>query len=471
MLYGWFLEPAWLKIRQEKVRVAAYKLKQPINILFLSDFHGGRFSQPKVLKHKLKVLRSAIINNPVDLVLLGGDYVDGKPEELMQIQPVFDELNLLKVPVLGVIGNHDYRRIEDIDIIATALQEKGVEILRNQGCLKKIGGSEVYIAGLADLKTASGYYNEKKYATRKHYQEVAASLDWYRSLGVEYPEAVKILLSHNPDGVHLVGRMPPEVVLAGHTHGGQYFFLDWLSRYFERWIYRCLPMGSFGTWAGRRIVGQTTLIVSRGFGSAAIPLRLGRRPEALFLKLEPYRVPKNLIIGISGKLRSGKDVLARMVQVYFPGIRRIGFSYSLKEEFDRIQGTNTRFNEGDKEKYREGLHKLGAKRRAEDPDYWVKRALAVEPPLVIKDVRLPQEAEAIKRLGGILIRLEVPNRILKQRLKKYAKHITLPEEILLDNYNNWDFLINNKGSIRQLEKSARQVCAQIEAMYNETKPE
>jgi len=61
--------------------------------------------------------------------------------------------------------------------------------------------------------------------------------------------------------------------------------LDWLARRFHRRLDRLLPPGSAVTWAGRRVVNGRTLIVSRGMEGAALPLRLGRVPEAVVVTL------------------------------------------------------------------------------------------------------------------------------------------------------------------------------------------
>ena len=109
-------------------------------------------------------------------------------------------------------------------------------------------------------------------------------MDWNRHFDGERPELLRIMLAHNPDSVYLPG-LDPDVVLAGHTHGGQVFLLDWLAPYFHRFLYPFLPGGSFVTRAGRFELNNRSLFVSRGIECSTLPLRLLRVPEATVIEI------------------------------------------------------------------------------------------------------------------------------------------------------------------------------------------
>jgi dephospho-CoA kinase len=260
---------------------------------------------------------------------------------------------------------------------------------------------------------------------------------------------VRVLLAHNPDSVYLPGTTP-EVVLAGHTHGGQFAWVDWLHGRLFPEVY---PPSSFITASGKIHAHLTTLIINRGIGGTRVPARFGRRPEAVVVNLIPAKLPPHLIIGISGKPRSGKDTAADLIQQIFPGITRIAFADALKEQFDAARQTNTRNDQGEKAKHRLELHAFSAEKLAKDPRHWIKIVSRTAPPLLITDVRFPLEEEVLRQKGAILIRIEASPKTLRKRLGElYDSQATHPNERWLDQITNWHYVIPNNGSMAELEK-------------------
>lgn len=156
-----------------------------------------------------------------------------------------------------------------------------------------------------------------------------------------------------------------------------------------------------------------------------------------------------ILIGFGHKARHGKDTCALAIQDHFMGqrddqqfhglpmtapyVQRIGFA----DELYRI----AREEHGMKEKDAPLLQRIGAERRSEDPEYWIKRAFAKINPradfVVIPDVRYRNEAEYIKSVSGYLVKV---TRLGKDGLpfvdpSRPANH---PSEIDLDGYNGWD---------------------------------
>ena len=179
-----------------------------------------------------------------------------------------------------------------------------------------------------------------------------------------------------------------------------------------------------------------------------------------------------MIIGISGKAGSGKDTAAKMLEVLyanpdisyedfanrryknFADIQVVHFADILKETVQVLFGigeweTNTQ--EGKKttiswigKTVRELLQGVGqGLRDAIDPDLWVKALFANTEGwsnYIIADVRYPNELEAIKERGGILLRID----------RNGAGAGNHSSETALDDYTNWDFHVGNNGSLEEL---------------------
>lgn len=283
--YCWWIEPCRLRLTRHDITDPNRRLNTPIRVLLLTDWHLGRFSRPDALTAKMKRLLKEHEASPLDLVLLGGDYVDVDPKFLRQLGPSLVELKKLGAPMYAVLGNHDYSSFGgDVQPVIAYLEEGGVHVLRNQSAAVTVRGQRLLVVGLDDLQEAGVYYDPKVYQAPEQYKEAATRVDWYAQFDATEPETPRLVLSHNPDAVYLPGRTPL-AVLCGHTHGGQIILLDWVSRPLYRWIHPHLPPGSAVTWAGRRTIAGRTLIVSRGIEGSAVPLRLLRPPEALIVTL------------------------------------------------------------------------------------------------------------------------------------------------------------------------------------------
>ena len=179
-----------------------------------------------------------------------------------------------------------------------------------------------------------------------------------------------------------------------------------------------------------------------------------------------------MIIGISGKAGSGKDTAAKMLEVLyanpdisyedfanrkyknFADIQVVHFADILKETVQVLFGigeweTNTQ--EGKKttidwigKTVRELLQGVGqGLRDAIDSNLWVKALFANTEGwsnYIIADVRYPNELEAIKERGGILLRID----------RNGAGAGNHSSEIALDNYEEWDVHIENNDSFEEL---------------------
>lgn len=124
---------------------------------------------------------------------------------------------------------------------------------------------------------------------------------------------------------------------------------------------------------------------------------------------------KPLIIGIGSKARIGKDYAAKeLAKIY--SLERVAFADELKKDLAEIfakSGINyweLETNPIEKEKVRPLLVEYGCTMRKFDADIWVKRAFAAakfdKEIVFVTDVRFPNEADYIKKLGGVFIDIE-----------------------------------------------------------------
>jgi len=236
--YAWIIEPAQTAITKHTISVK--DLKKPLRILLLTDFHLGIFTSPQRILEKITLVEK----ENIDLILLGGDFIDANPTYLSQIEPIIQRLQTFERPIFAVPGNHDYDTFPDgIEIFETEMARLGVPLLRNQAHIAMVANQEVVVAGVDDLEQSPIYGIHKPWVPLSGYAKRCQKMDWYSGLDHIGPGLPRILLSHNPDGIHLPG-VQPDVVLAGHTHGGRIFLVDWLARPLWRLIWKLLTVNS-----------------------------------------------------------------------------------------------------------------------------------------------------------------------------------------------------------------------------------
>ncbi|MBK5307131.1 MAG: metallophosphoesterase [Frankiaceae bacterium] len=212
-----------------------------LRVALVGDLHAGA---PWVDLARARSVVNSVIEAKPDLVLLLGDHVAdvtfGTHLEPGQVARELGGLLRAGVPVLGVLGNHDW--YAGGWRMRAALEETGLPVLEETAV--SVLDDRLWVAGVGDLweRTPS----------------VAAALAHVP------PGAPVLLMTHNPD---VVADVPPSVqlVVAGHTHGGQ---LAFRGHPYHRVSERTGNRFSRGRW-----YGEDRLYVTAGIGSSLIPLR------------------------------------------------------------------------------------------------------------------------------------------------------------------------------------------------------
>ena len=253
---AWF-EPRRLVVRERELALPHWPARLAgMRAGVISDLHAG------VPHAGLGPIRRAVdeLNaRAPDVHLLLGDYVDASQFLRRDLAPerVAEELARLRSPLgtVAVIGNHDWRNSGDR--MWRALLDVGITVLEDRAVELHASGGSFWVAGLADL--------------RHRRPDIGAAL---RDVPVDAPVLV---LSHDPD---MFPGVPPRVslTLSGHTHGGQ-VAIPLLRR-------PMLPSYYGERYARGHIVEHGRhLIVTSGFGTSGLPIRLLAPPEALVLTL------------------------------------------------------------------------------------------------------------------------------------------------------------------------------------------
>ncbi len=238
----------------KEVLLTSDKVREDVKIVQLSDIHITRAMS---LKRLQKIVEKTNAIFP-DAIVLTGDIID---DNALLLDKYFAELKKLKAKdgVFFVIGNHEY--YNGIVFILKKIQEAGIENLHNSG--KLLAGKNIYIAGVPDKSAAfvNPYFaiDVKKAAKSSKYGEY------------------KILLSHNPQIFQDENAQLFDLVLSGHTHGGQIFPFNYLAKKANTYL------------AGLYEKDGKNLYVSRGVGYWGPPMRLFAPSEITLIKISPKK--------------------------------------------------------------------------------------------------------------------------------------------------------------------------------------
>ncbi len=252
------IEPHQVEITHQQIIVE----KLPV------EFHGFRIVQISDIHHS-PFLDEERINEAVrmandlqpDLVALTGDYISHSRDYIPTCARALGKLRA-EHGVFAVLGNHDHWT--DGEMMRDALVDHGVRVLCNESARIEKGVSYITLAGVDDMMV-------KRDDLRKALEETS----W---------EETRILLSHNPAIIREAARAGIDLVLSGHTHGGQINWRLLIGRK-DRKTARWLRRPSRRLTRGHAQLGSTQLYVNRGLGTVVVPLRYGCTPEITILEL------------------------------------------------------------------------------------------------------------------------------------------------------------------------------------------
>lgn len=214
-----------------------------LRIAHLSDLHLTRIG-----KRERRAI--AIVNGLTpDLILVTGDFVHGR-EDLPVAAQFIKELESRR-GLWGVLGNREHWQGVSARLFADQLEPAGCKLLVNQSDTLILEDETLFIVGVDDPRFG------------------AHDLD--QALRDVPGQAKTILLAHSPEIADEAAARGIDLMLAGHTHGGQIAIPGFGPL--------CVPRGCEEYVAGTFKVGNMSLHVSRGLGTSLLPIRLFCPPE------------------------------------------------------------------------------------------------------------------------------------------------------------------------------------------------
>lgn len=168
------------------------------------------------------------------------------------------------------------------------------------------------------------------------------------------------------------------------------------------------------------------------------------------------------IIVVSGKQFSGKDTFAKMLLKHLENFSRIGIGDAIKIEYGKQVGLTFEEIEKNKSNYRSDLITLGNKGRAISPHYWLQKIIDMEENVIVPDIRLKEEMKIFKDTGAITIRVEASTKIRSKR--GILTNENDKTETDLDDYQDWDFVVLNEKSEKELEEIADSLLPKIKIL-------
>ncbi len=254
VVYARFIEPNRLTVTT--LEDSSSSMKRPITVAIFADTHFGFQYDTEDFQ---KVV-DKVNENPPDLLLFAGDLIDNLNEYPGDTAEISQKLSQMKAKLgkYAVFGNHDYGggaqyKYEDI------MNAGGFQVLVND--VVTFEDYQFRLIGIDDLLIGFGN------------PSVANSVDasMYNFVFCHEPDIIDDILSSNTD-----------LMVAGHTHGGQirvpFYTQKFLPSYGEKYV-----KGQYQIDNGN----QTLLYVNSGLGTTKIPARFGAVPELTYMEIQP----------------------------------------------------------------------------------------------------------------------------------------------------------------------------------------
>jgi predicted MPP superfamily phosphohydrolase len=239
------------------IRISEYSISVParssktdnLKVAFVSDFHLQNRTNTGFVEKFIKRINEI---RP-DLMLFGGDIVEGDRDDgnLAKFENFFSGIKT-KYGVYGVLGNHEHYAGED----------KGNFF--NKAGIKILADTVITI----DSSFSLGGRNDSHLKGRKGIDQLM------KHYGTELPF---ILIDHRPTDIDNVSREPVDIQFSGHTHNGQLFPINLITRN----IYRL-------SW-GHEKIGNTDFFVSSGIRLWGPPVRTTGKSEIMVINIKFIR--------------------------------------------------------------------------------------------------------------------------------------------------------------------------------------
>jgi predicted MPP superfamily phosphohydrolase len=259
-VYARWFESQHIQLSERTVAIGREPADQPLRLLHLSDLHASREIP---LEYIARAIALAVAQKP-DVICVTGDFVTRREEIPAGYADVLRALPA-SAPTFATLGNHDggswtglYGGASTSTAVRTVLADAGIPCLRNRAIDLTLRGRRLQLVGLGDLwcgECSPQNAFAPPQSSERH---------------------TRVVLSHNPDSKSLLLPHDWDLLLSGHTHGGQ-IGIPFLARRFA-------PVQDKRFISGLHRWENRWLHVSKGVG-CLLGVRFNCRPEISLLTL------------------------------------------------------------------------------------------------------------------------------------------------------------------------------------------
>lgn len=234
-------------------------------ITLVSDIHSG----PYMSQNLMREYADAINDLNSDLILIPGDLTNSNVSEVMPFAGAFKNLKA-RHGVFASLGNHDF--FSNPEYISNVIKnETPIRILRNEFEILKINGKELCLLGIDDTRQSGAKQDEMLMGYLD--DTIGNVKSKFNELNLRFEDVPNVTLFHKPYFFEDISQKNLDLILSGHTHGGQVVLakLGNLNISFAGAVSKYI--------SGLYESGNSKMYISKGIGSVALPIRLNCKPE------------------------------------------------------------------------------------------------------------------------------------------------------------------------------------------------
>ncbi len=243
----------------EEVKIFLNKLPKALDgfrIVQLSDIHHSPFTSSEFIE---QIVEKANQLEP-DMFVLTGDYVSHENEYIAPVAEILSQL-VSEFGTFACLGNHDHWT--NAELVTAEFRSNGIKMLVNEGFRFGARNESFWLCGVDDF--GEGLSNIRQ------------------SLRGSKADEMKLMLAHNPAIMRRAAYWGIDLVLSGHTHGGQLKFREPREKFL-------FPNRRRRFSSGLHHRKETQIYITRGIGTVVVPMRYQCPPEITVLELRATTV-------------------------------------------------------------------------------------------------------------------------------------------------------------------------------------
>ncbi len=245
------LRGGWERPKLNEININSSLVTEDVRIVQISDLHITRSTSDERLRNIVYEVNALAPH----VIVMTGDIMD---DTLIKIDKKLDILKELNAPfgVYSVVGNHEF--YSGLNAWSYKARQLGIHILFNRGILLK--PLNIFLSGIPDAYTA--------------FSHPTFNINFEKALKGSKKENYRILLSHNPSVIDNLTSFNYDMMLSGHTHGGQIFPMHYFVK-----------KANSGYLSGSYKVNGIDLYVSSGAGTWGPMMRLFAPSEITLINI------------------------------------------------------------------------------------------------------------------------------------------------------------------------------------------